>query len=1281
MLVVRGRARAVITACIGMILVAVAASAAPPAARLRVTFAGARITTLASGKAAFKLPIEDRAWTIDLRDGDAAIHLDRDSCGSPTLTSTDALRTAIYRSAGWTVQETTEFRPEWGFFARRLAVSRQGARPFHIVRVTPFRARLGIRWEAQRFREGAFLRFGPSAPVGTAFVLLQNPYLQWESAGDAFALSYAPDMDWNPAWGAFQTDRVCYGLAANSGRRVPAVMTPEWKWAPEASPNAPTVDMAEVEAVTECAQAFLQVHPKRALRVHIGWCENDYQIDIATPEGRTQYRRLIDRAAQVGCRYLLFTPANSALAPLSENRDAWGWENVLWLTIGQKLRKGEWNPERDPVPANVQEMLDYAKARDVKLLAYVYPTLPFKQNPEWMAWLKGREPGGYLGADTGVRSFQDWLVDKLVAFHRRTGVAGFSFDHWWIAYDDASSKYQQWYGCRRILEELRRRIPDVVIDGRQQYHQFGVSTWFAGSYPHPLGNDEQPQSFRAFPDLHFDRVTADRQRWMAWNYRIRQFCPTEILPGFLFHQTTRFDEQNQLRRDSFRTRDWDMLGWRYSVISSIATAPFNSVVNFLPARDAAEFAAFDERQRAWLRSWLDWTDAHLDVLRHVRPILDQPAVGKVDGTAAFVGAKGYIFLFNPNYREMNAVFHLDESLGMRARRGAPLALRQLYPEAGRGRVFSGSVGAQMNMPLAAAEALVLEVEPLLQPVTTPILLNTVGRARLNDGRLELTGIAGQPGETVKVQAILPAGASVRQVTVNRVPVSFECKDRLLSVVGAFRGAPFHRNQQIGVYDPTFTGGVSTAVASVPGRIFRQLLRRRADWPVRYTPDDLLATWLGSDRLLLYLNIADADDKMAVSLRIDDKPVALTPAYSSVYPQSQQTTFIGWYADVSTLRPEIPHRFEVALPTLRPGQFQGLFFDNVETEMTTDFEPQGAPVRPQVNAAARPRKSLSSGMVRTVEPPEKGFFAKETDYQGIPIKASAVVEDRALLIARERLSRLLQHLPDAVYNLKVAGAELHIIGRDQGTSDLPEHRHLKGKPFDGNLTVDQRTRGLGGLLTSCGEENLLELPGDRYRGRDICLHEFSHNLQDNGFSEDVQQMIREQYRRSLAKGLWNKAYAATNEHEFWAELTMWYFGTHGDMGMTGVKPANGAEGLKAYDPEAYDLLDSIYSGRVPVKRVAVEILKPLPPAREKDLRSGQETKPVTIDFVNRTGEPVSLYWIDPMGKRQPYGVLDPGDRDSRNTFRSHVWLAARPNGEAIALFVAGTRRGLARIGEP
>lgn len=222
-------------------------------------------------------------------------------------------------------------------------------------------------------------------------------------------------------------------------------------------------------------------------------------------------------------------------------------------------------------------------------------------------------------------------------------------------------------------------------------------------------------------------------------------------------------------------------------------------------------------------------------------------------------------------------------------------------------------------------------------------------------------------------------------------------------------------------------------------------------------------------------------------------------------------------------------------------------------------------------------------ITILNPPEQDFFSKELSFQGIPIKAHQVVSDEALYAAYDRLSLMLSRLPAVVTNLVAAKVELHIIGRDQVTTDLPEWRQDKGKPLPeyNGLTRDQRTRGMGGQLTSCGEENLLRLEQDRYHGRDICVHEFAHAIRDYGLNQAVVDKFNQQYHRSLEKRLWVHSYAATNPDEFFAELTMWYFGTHGDLGMTGTKPENGPEGLKQYDPGAFALFDDFYRGRIPV----------------------------------------------------------------------------------------------------
>lgn len=244
----------------------------------------------------------------------------------------------------------------------------------------------------------------------------------------------------------------------------------------------------------------------------------------------------------------------------------------------------------------------------------------------------------------------------------------------------------------------------------------------------------------------------------------------------------------------------------------------------------------------------------------------------------------------------------------------------------------------------------------------------------------------------------------------------------------------------------------------------------------------------------------------------------------------------------------------------------------------------------VNAGMSGTTNDTPPAITILDAPEQGFFSKRLSFQGIPIKANQVVSDEAMDEAWQRVSRMLSDLaakqPMLMSNLVASGVELHIIGQHQVTSDLPEFHHLKGKPLPeyNGLTIDQRTRGMGGRLASCGEENLLELKADRYYGRDICAHEFAHAVRNEGMPLKNVALFDQQYHRSIGKGLWKGAYAASNADEFFAELTMWYFGTHGDLHMSGPKPEKGTDGLKKYDPEAYALFDDLYRGRIAIGKM-------------------------------------------------------------------------------------------------
>jgi von Hippel-Lindau disease tumor suppressor protein len=320
-------------------------------------------------------------------------------------------------------------------------------------------------------------------------------------------------------------------------------------------------------------------------------------------------------------------------------------------------------------------------------------------------------------------------------------------------------------------------------------------------------------------------------------------------------------------------------------------------------------------------------------------------------------------------------------------------------------------------------------------------------------------------------------------------------------------------------------------------------------------------------------------------------------------------------------------------------------------------------------------------ITLLNPPDRGFFSKQIVVKGIPIKAHADVDDDALLEARWRIGRMLEHAPAVAANLVDVGAELHIIGKNQVTSDLPYLRHWKGKAYESYgktfESIDARTRGVGGLLASCGEENLLKLPSDRYRDhRDICTHEFAHTVLGFGLSPDVREIVRRQFKKSTAAGLWKTAYASTNDDEFFAELSMWYFDSRGDIGHITPKPQVGPAWFRTYDPGAFAVLDGIYSGRTRVARTVWEKLVARSPADEHKMRALSSANPTVVAFDNRTSSDLSLFFLDVAGKRKSYGKIRAGERMAQHTFATHPWLLVRPDGRAVAIFVATKNHGRA-----
>ncbi len=582
------------------LLLATAAEAAKPATltngRVAAQFGDRGLTSLAGPEAGQTSRFVQDEFAVTIGD---RTYASRELPPPARAVAKDRV-TYTWAAAPYRLTVVYELAPGWRFISKQISIEGSG-KPYRVSEVVVFDSNVADPIAGQFVPKsartnlgtgdyGACLRFDKTRGM---LVVAQNPFLEFRLDAGGFSLRYRPDLDWSPADGPFVADRGLLALYSMTGRVLPDRMLPEWRLGP--GDAKPGMDEAEVEAFTDMVRAFTLAKPARPVNVFVPWCLNDYQIDIATPDGRAEYKRMFDVAAELGADYAIFAPTNSDLAKREDSTDDWSWENLLWAGFGQKIRKNEWNPNTGPIPPSVQEMLDYSAGKKIKLLAYVYPVLAFSQNPEWLTARKNNPKRLY--GNLGFRSLQDWLIETLVAFHDRLGLGGYAFDHAFLNID-GTSRYAQWAGWRRVMEELRRRIPDIVIDGRQAYHLYGPWGWLAGSYPHPTFNDEQPESFMPFPDLHFDRVSANRQRWTAYRYRNYEFAPSELVPGFITHQTSRADDTGNMperRTDRgvmllpLRARDWDYLGWRYSLLSSIAVAGWNNVLDMIPARDLEEY--------------------------------------------------------------------------------------------------------------------------------------------------------------------------------------------------------------------------------------------------------------------------------------------------------------------------------------------------------------------------------------------------------------------------------------------------------------------------------------------------------------------------------------------------------------------------------------------------------------------------------------------------------------------------------------------------------------------
>jgi xylan 1,4-beta-xylosidase len=201
-----------------------------------------------------------------------------------------------------------------------------------------------------------------------------------------------------------------------------------------------------------------------------------------------------------------------------------------------------------------------------------------------------------------------------------------------------------------------------------------------------------------------------------------------------------------------------------------------------------------------------------------------------------------------------------------------------------------------------------------------------------------------------------------------------------------------------------------------------------------------------------------------------------------------------------------------------------------------------------------------------------FYQQYVDAGGLPILSSSKVSPAGLLEAAYLIDQMLANREDVRQEMINRRVRFVVMAPTEMTTDVPEQAHMDKEYWD------RRARGLGGRICSCGEENLLNLAGDRYRNENILIHEFSHTIHNYGLrrlDEGFQQRLTDLFQAAKEKGLWKDTYAATNPEEYWAEAVQSYFDCNAPPRRRVHNEVDTREELKEYDPALFQLIDESF----------------------------------------------------------------------------------------------------------
>ena len=286
-------------------------------------------------------------------------------------------------------------------------------------------------------------------------------------------------------------------------------------------------------------------------------------------------------------------------------------------------------------------------------------------------------------------------------------------------------------GLVDIAAALRQECGHVQCSGPYGSYGAGITRLFDSvpllAHAHPL----------PLPDIHVARLFADMNRlyfrrshdFLVPKSRLSsvigvapEACPDAPYPGTEYFPWYEYG---------------DSAGWRYSVISALATG-LRHRIHALPRDLSPEDIEFT-------REWLRWEEEHTSDLIECEEVLDEPGMNAVDGYCYATPRGALLFAFNTGYerRDVNCELHLTHD--------AEYVIRELYPHpynylGPNDGLFASN--SRLTMSMGPKEARVIEVvrrSPASAKRKRPELFGAECRDEAG-----FFGVVAEPGERLAV---------------------------------------------------------------------------------------------------------------------------------------------------------------------------------------------------------------------------------------------------------------------------------------------------------------------------------------------------------------------------------------------------------------------------------------------------------------------------------------------------------------------------------------------------